>query len=72
VTEKGDWESWLKFFFLALINQSLKTQNAIVKIMELNARLKKEIIAVNSVHAPDLLDLLFSSPVISLSKSKIN
>ena len=70
VTELGDWESWLKFFFLALINQSLKTQNAIVKIMELNARLKKEIIAVNSVHAPDLLDLLFSSPVISFAKIK--
>ena len=70
VTEGGDWEPWLRFFFLALINQSLKTQNSIVKIMELNARLKKEIIATNSVHAPDLLDLLFSSPVISFVKIK--
>lgn len=70
VTESGDWESWLKFFFLALINQSLKTQNAIAKILDLNARLKKEIIATNSVHAPDLLDLLFFSPMISFVKIK--
>jgi Fic family protein len=70
VTESGDWEPWLKFFFLALINQSLKTQNSIAKILELNAQLKKQIIAVNSVHAPDLLDLLFSSPMISFAKIK--
>lgn len=70
VTEKGDWESWLKFFLLALITQSLKTQNSISKILELNERLKKEIVAANSVHAHDLLDLLFSSPIITFAKIK--
>lgn len=70
VTEKGDWESWLKFFLLALITQSLKTQNSILKIMSLSDRLKKEILAANSVYAANLLDFIFSSPVVSFVKIK--
>ncbi len=70
VTEGGDWVPWLKFFLLALISQSLKTQSAIAKILELNARLKKEIVVANSVHAPDLLDFIFSSPMVSFVKIK--
>jgi Fic family protein len=70
VTELGDWESWLKFFLLALITQSLKTQNSISKIMELSDRLKKEIVAANSIYALNLLELLFSSPIITFAKIK--
>jgi Fic family protein len=70
VTEKGDWESWLKFFLLALITQSLKTQNSISKILELNDRLKKEITAANSVYAANLLDYIFSSPIVTFAKIK--
>jgi len=70
VTEKGEWSQWLKFFLLALITQSLKTQNSILKILALNDRLKKEIAAANSVHAVDLLDLLFFSPMITFAKIK--
>jgi len=70
VTERGEWEPWIKFFLLALITQSLKTQNSISKILELNDRLKKEIVAANSIHAHDLLELLFSSPIITFVKIK--
>ncbi len=70
VTEKSDWVSWLKFFLLALITQSLKTQTSIARIMELNERLKKEVVAANSVYAPNLLELLFSSPVITYAGIK--
>ncbi len=70
VTERGDWTGWLKFFLLALITQSLKTQNSIQKIMELNDRLKREIVAANSAYALNLLELLFSSPVITFAKIK--
>jgi len=70
VTERGDWESWLKFFLLALITQSLKTQNSISKILELNDRLKKEITAANSVYALNLLESLFVSPIITYAKIK--
>jgi len=70
VTERGDWEGWLKFFLLALITQSLKTQNSILKIMSLNERLKKEILSANSVYAANLLDFIFSSPVVTFAKIK--
>jgi len=42
VTQRGDWIGWLKFFLLALITQSLKTQTSIARIMDLNERLKKK------------------------------
>lgn len=70
VTETGEWDNWLKFFLLALITQSLKTQKSILKILALNDRLKKEIVTANSAHAGDLLDLLFSSPMITFAKIK--
>ena len=70
VTEQNDWNSWLKFFLLALITQSLKTQNSIMKIFDLNCRMKNKIAAANSAHAADLLDLLFMSPMITFVKIK--
>lgn len=70
VTEQGDWTAWLKFFLLALITQSLKTQTAIEKILEVRERLKTKIAAANSVYAADLLDHLFSSPVVSYASLK--
>jgi len=70
VTEHGDWENWLKFFLLALINQSLKTQNTVIKILKLNDRLRREMAAANSLYAPNLLDYIFSSPVVTFVKIK--
>ena len=70
VTEKGDWTNWLKFFLLALITQSLKTQTTIARIMDLNERLKKEVMAANSVYASNLLEFLFSSPIVTYPKIK--
>jgi len=70
VTENAEWGIWLKFFLLALITQSLKTQTVIEKIMEVRERLKIKITQANSVYAPDLLDHLFSSPVVSFATLK--
>lgn len=70
VTERGQWNEWLKFFLLALITESLKTRSSILKISDLYERLKKRIVAANSVYAIDLLDLAFESPVLSYVKIK--
>lgn len=70
VTERGDWEAWLKFFLLAIITQSLKTQTAIEKILEVRERLKTKIADANSVYAAGLLDHLFSSPIVSYASLK--
>jgi Fic family protein len=70
VTERAEWNEWLKFFLLALITESLKTRASVLKIMGLYERSKKSIVAANSVYAIDLLDLIFESPVISYVKIK--
>jgi Fic family protein len=70
VTERGEWNEWLRFFLLALISESLKTRTTILKISNLYDRSKKQIAAANSVYAIDLLDLIIDSPVISYVKIK--
>lgn len=70
VTERGEWNEWLKFFLLALITESLKTRSSILNILSLYERSKRLIAAANSVYAIDLLDTIFASPVISYVKIK--
>ncbi|MDH4223914.1 MAG: Fic family protein [candidate division Zixibacteria bacterium] len=70
VTEKGDWESWLKFFLMALAIQSLKTQTTVMKILILYKKLKDEIGAINAVYAIHLLDIIFASPIVSFVNIK--
>jgi Fic family protein len=70
VTEKGEWAEWLKFFLLALITESLKTQASILKILSLYEKSKKEIAAANSVYAIELLDFIFATPIVSYVKIK--
>jgi Fic family protein len=65
VSEKGDWESWLRFFLYALKVQSKKTGDTILKILLLYEKLKKDIVAVNSIYAINLLDIIFATPIIS-------
>jgi len=65
VSEKGDWESWLKFFLLAFTVQSLKTQKTVFKILALYEKLKDEIAAINAIYAINLLDIIFATPIVS-------
>jgi len=65
VSENGEWEKWLKFFLIALKTKSIKTQNTVLKIMALYEKLKKEITAMNTIYAINLLDIIFTTPVVS-------
>jgi Fic family protein len=65
VTEKGDWERWIKYFLFALIEQSQKTQDKVLAINTLYNNLKEEIASVNSVYATKLLDIIFANPIVS-------
>lgn len=67
VSEKGDWEPWLRFFLVAITVQSRKTQETIVKMLDLYDNLKGKIAAVNSIYAIQLLDIIFEKPIISFS-----
>jgi Fic family protein len=70
VNEKNDWESWLKFFLAALEVQSLKTQNTVLKILALYQELKNKIATINAVYAIHLLDIIFTTPVVSFKSIK--
>ena len=65
ISERGDWESWLKFFLNAVAIQSLKAQIAVFKILNLYQELKNEIASINAVYAVNLLDIIFASPIVS-------
>ena len=70
VSERGDWESWLRFFLSALSTQSIKTQAAVLKILALYESLKGKITTVNSIYAIFLLDIIFTAPVVSFVSIK--
>lgn len=70
VSEKGDWENWIRFFLIALTTQSLKTQNTVLKILGLYNNLKGKTTAINSIYAINLLDLIFAKPIISFTNIK--
>jgi len=70
VSEKGDWDSWLRFFLRAVATQSLKTQATALEMLNLYARLKTEISGINAVFAVSLLDIIFATPIISFASIK--
>lgn len=70
VSEKEDWQSWLKFFLEAITTQSLKTQNTILSVLDLHKQLKSEVAAIKSIYAYDFLDVIFTRPVVSFASIK--
>ena len=70
ISKKQDWESWLKFFLEAIKTQSQVTATTIYEMKSLYEKLKREIITVNSIYAIDLLDVIFSRPIITFASVK--
>ncbi|MGB3242563.1 MAG: Fic/DOC family N-terminal domain-containing protein, partial [Candidatus Omnitrophota bacterium] len=65
VDEKSDWNTWLKFFLIALESQALRTQETVFSILNLYDELKGKITTVNSVYAIHLLDVIFITPIVT-------
>lgn len=70
VSEEEDWENWIRFFLTALTDQSLKTQVTVLKIIALHNNLKNKIAAINSAYAINLLDVIFTTPIVSFASIK--
>jgi Fic family protein len=70
VSEEENWENWIRFFLTALTSQSLKTQVTVLKIIVLYNELKIKINSINSVYAINLLDVIFTNPIISFASVK--
>jgi Fic family protein len=67
VSEKQDWENWIKFFLNALTIQAQKAEEAGKSILKLHQELKDQILPLNSQYAPYLLDAIFVRPIFSAS-----
>ena len=63
VSEKGDWQSWIKFFLTALATQAEAAEKTGKGILDLHTKYKEKIIDINSVYAMNLLDAIFIHPV---------
>jgi len=70
VSEEENWENWIRFFLTALTDQSLKTQVTVLEIIALHNNLKNKIAAINSAYAINLLDVIFTTPIISFASIK--
>ena len=70
VSQKGDWESWLKFFLEAIRIQSQTTAAIIYQTKFLYEKLKRDISAINSIYAINFLDIIFNKPIITFSNIK--
>ncbi len=67
VSEKQDWEHWIKFFLNALAIQAQKAEKTGKSILTLHQELKNEIVMLHSQYAPYLLDAIFVRPIFSAS-----
>jgi len=65
VSEKEDWESWLKFFLRGIDVQAQKAQETSKKILDLHSSLNLRVVEFNSKYAHQFLDELFSNPYFS-------
>lgn len=63
VSEKQDWESWIKFFLNALAIQAQKAEETGKKILKLHVAYKEKIIAISSIYFNNLLEAIFIRPI---------
>lgn len=72
ITSKGKWDEWIEFFLEAIIEQSNKNIVKSKEIIELYNKKKQEFIeATHSEFAINILDSLFTKPIISSNELQI-
>ena len=74
VSKKSEWVEWIKFFLNALENQAISTKDKLFKMENLYEKNKAIMIQINSIYAIELLDIIFSKPIITYNsvKDRIN
>ncbi len=65
VSEKQDWENWIKFFLNALTIQAQKAEETSRAILKLHNELKDQLVVINSQYSVHLLDAIFVRPIFS-------
>jgi len=65
VDRKQNWDSWVRFFLVAIKQTAEQMQTKVLRMYELYSNVKEEMVTMNSQYAQLLLDLLFERPIIS-------
>jgi Fic family protein len=65
VSEQGNWEAWLAFFLRGLDVQAQRAQEVCGQMVELHARLERQMPEMNSKYANAFLDALFANPYVT-------
>jgi len=65
VDRQQDWDSWVRFFLVAIKQTAEQMQSKVLRMYELYGSVKEDIVKMNSQYAQLLLDLLFERPIIS-------
>ena len=63
VSEKQDWESWIKFFLNALTSQAKKAEETGKEILKLHTTYQEKISEIHSLYTANLLDAIFVRPI---------
>lgn len=64
------WERWISFFLRSVTSQAMSAKNKAVRMLALYNEKKEVIDSFNSRYAIKLLDILFSTPVVSFGTLK--
>lgn len=65
VDQERDWDSWVRFFLIAVKETATHMQAKVVSMYELYSRIKEDMVKMNSQYAQLFLDLLFERPIIA-------
>jgi Fic family protein len=65
VDRDRDWDTWVRFFLIAVKETAVQMQAKVISMYDLYGRVKEEIVHMNSQYAQIFLDLLFERPIIS-------
>jgi len=60
-----DWNTWIRFFLVAVKETAIQMQSKVVSMYELYSNTKEDILKMNSQYAQLFLDLMFERPIIS-------
>ncbi len=64
ITLENDWQSWIKFFLEAIVNQSKNNISKVNQILELYNRMKNIILqTTKSQYCSNIIDTMFSKPI---------
>lgn len=69
ISEKGDWDGWIRFFLEAIVSQSKDNCDKAIAILSLYEKMKHMVPDItHSQHSIQAIDTMFESPVFTTTE----